>query len=151
MKRELIVWLISIFFVTISCQKSPEKIEQEYLAKAMEQSGVNHSYQWVVVLPGMGCHGCIQEGEFFMKKFIDNKEILFVLTKLSSLKILQQKLGFTIADHSNVYIDKNNTFDLPTDNRMYPCIVQLKDGKVVKHTFQSPQTNAFAQLRVLIE
>ncbi len=73
---------------------------------------ITDNYQWIVILPGTGCHGCIQDGEFFMKKNIGNNKVLFILTKISSLKILQQKLGLQIKDHSNIYIDKENIFDM---------------------------------------
>ena len=66
-----------------SCE---DKIEKIFLSNAIEQLSVNQQYEWVILLPGMGCHGCIQEAEFFMKKHISNEKILFVLTNIESLK-----------------------------------------------------------------
>jgi hypothetical protein len=134
--------------VFISCKKSEKEIETEYLSKAVEQAWVDSDYQWIVVLPGLGCHGCIQEGEAFMQEHIENKNIIFVLTKISSLKILQQKTGINnIAEHSNVYVDREDVFYIPTNNSIYPCIIRMKDGNVAGHEFQSPGNgDAFRKL-----
>ncbi|GHT14408.1 hypothetical protein FACS189426_20690 [Bacteroidia bacterium] len=150
-KINIKLWIVFIFFVTASCSKSPEETEKKYLTNAIEQIAVDSQYQWLVVLPGLGCHGCIQEGEFFMQEYIDNQQILFVLTKVSSLKILQQKTEVRISEHPNIYVDKDNLFAVPSDNNIYPCVIQLKEGKMVKHSFQSPQNDAFYQLEQIVK
>jgi hypothetical protein len=146
-KNGTIIWIAVIFLFAISCNnKSPEKTELDILTHAIEQIQADGQYQWVVILPGMGCHGCIQEGEFFMKDYITNRQILFVLTKTSSLKILQQKTEVRISEHPNIYVDKDNLFDIPTENKIYPCVVYLKEEKIIKHSFQSPGNPAIYQL-----
>lgn len=140
-----------ILIITGSCKKSANEIEKKHLMTAIDQAKVSNDIRWIVILPGLGCHGCIQEAEVFMRDHIKNMEILFVLTKISSLKILQQKIGVQISEYPNVYIDLKNEFDIPTDNSIYPCIVQLKDGKMVEHEFQSPQNgDAFWKLKDLV-
>lgn len=124
-----------------------EKEERRFLSNCIEQIKIPVNYQWVVILPGVGCHGCIQDGEYFMKQNIENRDILFVLTKTSSLKILQQKIGFRIDENPNIYIDKTMLFDLPTKNSIYPCVIKLEKGKMLTYSFQSPDSNAFRLLR----
>lgn len=137
--------------ITNSCKKSIHETESENLTTAMAKLNVNKQTKWMVVLPGLGCHGCIQEGEAFMKKYVKNTDILFVLTNISSLKILQQKLGVQIKNCPNVYIDRENIFDVHTDNHFYPCIARIENGKVVEHEFQSPKNGAaFYNLRSLL-
>ena len=138
--------LIILIILATSCNKSPEKMEREYFSSAIKQVKVNNDCQWIVVLPGLGCHGCIQEAEYFMKEHIADERILFILTKISSLKILQQKTEILFSEHSNVYIDRDNLFDISTDNSIYPCIIQLKGGEILKHSFQSPSNAAFHQM-----
>ena len=82
-----------------------------------------------------------------MKKNIGNNKILFILTKVYSLKILQQKVGFQIKKYPNVYIDKENTFDIPSKNSIYPCVVELEKGHLSTYAFQSPTSNAFQLLK----
>lgn len=131
---------MSILFC--SCKKENKEIEHDYLETAIDKLNVNNDIKWMVILPGLGCPGCIQEGETFVKENIKNKSILFVLTKIESFKILQNKLEVKFNEHPNVYIDKKEEIVLPTGNRIYPCIVKLNKGKVVTHEFQSPNNGA---------
>lgn len=72
-----------------------------------------------------------------------------MITKLESLKMLQQKIGMKIDGPSNIYIDRKNTFQLATSNAIYPCIVKIVNGKAIDHQFQSPKNSgAFEQLKM---
>lgn len=150
LKNILPLFLAIIFMV--GCKKSEKETESERILNAIEKTNIaTNTYKWIVILPGLGCGGCIQEGELFMKEYINNKEILFVLTKIESLKILRKKIGVKINDHSNIFIDKEAIFSLATDNGIYPCIVKLKDGNIESHEFQSPKnTSAFEKLKARI-
>jgi hypothetical protein len=149
-KTEIKIWMVSILLVTASCKPSPEQTEKNCWTKAIEQAAVGSQYQWIVVLPGLGCHGCIQEAEVFMQEYITDRRILFVLTKVSSLKILQQRTEIRISEHPNIYIDRDNIFDIPTDNRIYPCVIRLEKGHIIGHSFQSPKKAAFLELEQII-
>lgn len=129
------------------CKENREKIEKDVLSHAIAQLDTCAQYEWIVILPGAGCHGCIQEGEFFMKENIANPRILFVLTSISSLKILQQKTGIRIDEHANIYIDRDNYFKIPTEHAIYPCIIQVKEGEILQHAFQSPKSTAFRTIK----
>ena len=66
-------YITNVFFLGLflfaSCEDKIEKKEKIFLSNAIEQLSVNQQYEWVILLPGMGCHGCIQEAEFLMKKY----------------------------------------------------------------------------------
>jgi len=142
-----IILIIGLIFLS-SCHKSEMEIESEFLNEALKPIDAIDNVNWVVILPGAGCQGCIQEGEFFMKEYVDNKNILFILTKIESLKILQNKLEINIDDYPNIYVDSKESFSVPTDNRIYPCIAKIKDGEVEMHGFQSPnESQAFVKLK----
>jgi len=146
MRKYSAIFILLILSVT-ACRQGSEKIERETLNNAIKEAGINSNhYRWMVVLPSLGCNGCIQEGEAFMKENITDTHILFILTNISSLKILQQKTNIRISEHSNIFVDRNNLFDIPTNNRIYPCVAELKDGKVFSHLFQRPQSAAFVHL-----
>ena len=57
-----------------------------------------------------------------------------------------QKTNIKINDYPNIYIDRDNHFKLPTKNGIYPCIIQLSDGKLLNYSFQSPTSAAFFTL-----
>ncbi len=143
--------LLFVILAIGSCKQKDKDVEADYISSSIEKIKISPNYKWIVILPGLGCHGCIQEGEAFMKEYIDNKDILFVLTKIESLKILQKKININIKEHNNIYIDRDWLFDLPTGNTMYPCIVELNIGKLKSHGFQSPvSSDAFEKLKARI-
>ncbi|MDL2278281.1 hypothetical protein LJC57_06775 [Parabacteroides sp. OttesenSCG-928-G07] len=139
--------ILCILFLS-SCSKSVEKTEKNFLRNAIRQIDVDYSeYKWIIIIPGLGCHGCIQEAEYFMKENINNPHILFALTNASSLKILQHKIGIELNNYPNIYIDNNRNLTIPTKNSIYPCIIWLEDGLIQKHLFQSPETDAFDRVK----
>ncbi len=134
-------------------EKTIKEKEADYVNEMVNNLPVERSqYKWLVLLPGLGCHGCIQEAEMFMQQNIGNNNILFVLTKVESLKILQNKINIRLNEHSNVYLDKDNTIRIPSDNSIYPCIVQLKNGEPDNYQFQAPyNSQAFARLETQVD
>lgn len=142
-----LIILFSVFIlVNFSCKKSTSEIEHAHIAKMLDQLSINDDIQWVVLLPGLGCHGCIQEGEMFLEKHVNDKKIYLILTNIESLKILQNKLGIKVNISKNVYVDRDNDFLLPTKNKVYPCVIYLNNGKYISHEFQAPGNNAFDEL-----
>lgn len=141
------VFLIFLILITQSCEKSAKGIEADYIESKVKTYGPKSDKRWMIILPGLGCKGCIQEGEIFLKQHISNDSILFVLTKVESIKLLRQKIGVDVKNHSNVLIDKSNSFELPSKNSIYPLIIELKDRKVNSYQFQSPEnSDAFSRL-----
>jgi hypothetical protein len=147
----LLVMTIFILFSSSSCKTSVKESESAFLTNAISKIKSEDNFKWIVILPGLGCEGCIQEGEAFMKKYITNTDVLFVLTNISSLKLLEQKIDIKLKEHPNIYIDRENGFSIPTDNSIYPCIIQIKNGKIISHEFQCPKNGlAFSKLKNLI-
>lgn len=148
-----IILIIGAFFWLLcnSCCDSEKNVEEKKIAEMLSVLNVASKYDWVVILPGMGCHGCIVEGEYFMQQHVSDERILFVLTKISSLKILQQKTKIKFSDHSNVLIDKDNHYHLTINKSIYPCILEVKEGKLQSYKFQSPETNAFSELELALK
>lgn len=137
-----------IIYISGSFKKSEKEIEHECLTEAIQKVEGCDSIKWIVILPGLGCNGCIQEGEAFMKENIENREIFFVLTNISSLKILEQKINLKTKEYQNIFIDRENWFNIPTDNSIYPCIIRIKDKKLVNYEFQCPKNGqAFRKLK----
>ena len=59
-----------------------------------------------------------------MKKHISNTKILFVLTNISSLKILQQKVGINkISNLSNVFVERKTNSNIRFNLLQQPFIV----------------------------
>ena len=136
-----------------SCTKSNAEIEKKEIQLFVnDNSNKIKGYDYMVVLPGLGCHGCIQEAEVFMKNYINNQKIVFVLTKIESLKILQQKIGVKLSDHKNILVDQNQNFNISTSNTIYPCIARVHNAVVESYGFQSPvNSEAFNNLKMELD
>lgn len=138
--------------IICSCKQNTSELESNYIQEKINNFDNLKDKDWVVILPGLGCKGCIQEGEAFIAKHINKKNVLFFLTRVESIKLLQNKLSLTLADHDNIYIDRTGYFDLPTDNGIYPIIIELRNDKILRHEFQSPENGmAFNRLEELLE
>ena len=147
MNKNIAIDILFLVLINFACTKDTHRSELAFLNKSIENINNINNYEWIVILPGIGCHGCIQEGEFFMKENINNEKILYILTKTSSLKLLQQKTGIELNKHFNIYIDKEFMFDIPSDNGIYPCVIRLEHGKIKQFDFQSPENAAFYKMK----
>lgn len=144
----LVLLLLILIMVGISCINNKKRVERNYLSDAIKDLKFDDKISWIVILPGLGCHGCIQQGEAFMKDYVDNNSVFFILTEVSSLKILQQKIGINISDYKNIFVDRENEFKVPTNNCIYPCILKIDNGKLTAFEFQCPDNGqAFARLK----
>lgn len=64
---------------------------------------------------------------------------------------MQQKIGIKIGEHPNAYPDREDVFNIPSENSIYPCIIHLKNGKITDHEFQSPKNGyAFNKLKGIV-
>lgn len=152
-KRIVYIWGLLLFIVTclVGCRTENIK-EKEFFSNALNSDVKSlDCYNYVVVIPGAGCHGCIQESEYFLKQNIQREDILFIISNPQSLKILQNKIGLKLNDYSNVLINKTSDFQVPTHNSVYPAVVYLNEDKEVKKVeFQTPNTSAFHNLDLVL-
>ncbi|MBQ5971211.1 MAG: hypothetical protein IJL45_02235 [Prevotella sp.] len=145
MKKIFHYTIICFFVLLLSCN-SENSQEVHFLNDALLQETSLDNYKWLVIIPEVGCNGCIQEGEYFLKQHVDKNDICFVLTNIKSIKLLQQKIGVSLKNRPNVYIDRNNKFLLPTKNSVYPCVIKKNINRVKTISFQSPETAALRDL-----
>jgi hypothetical protein len=140
--------LINILCLTLLLSCDSDRSDKEYIGKELNRivSGLSQCYDYVVILPGSGCKGCITEGELFFKDNQANENILFVLTKIHSLKTLSHKVGFDIKKSKNVHLDLENKI-VPYDN-IYPILIKYDCNKLEINgiEYQKPGVNVFDQL-----
>lgn len=108
-----------------------------------------------LVLPEIGCGGCIAGGVTFLTenkdKFAPNqKRNIVVFTAINSKKILYRTIDIKSPDELNCIVDSGNKY--LTDDRMklYPMLLKLKDSKIIDVSFQSPQnkTDIFQEIEL---
>jgi len=137
----------TLFFVLLlfSCSTEESKKEQ-YLKDLVTElaSSLEKCHDNIIILPGSGCSGCITVAEDFLKNNHSDTRNYFVLTNITSLKILSHKIGVDVKTLPNVYIDRENTFSNNTD-LIYPVVIKLDcgSGKITSVEYQTTDNNAF--------
>jgi hypothetical protein len=144
---EIIIGLL--FFICIRCSDNTyeEKLKIQLRNKFPKELKYLNA---IVVLPNQGCIGCISEAENFMISNANKKNlgIKYVVTKIMSRKILNQKLGDSIYFSKALFIDSLNIFSTVGDKYAnYPAILYLKNGDFKSIEFQCPDNpNAMSNL-----
>ena len=143
--------LLLLAFIMSFCGKNKEPVNKLYLTlkiEALKQTFTGHCYKNVIILPGTGCSGCITIGEDFFVRNYNNKEYLFILTNIKSIKILNNKVGTDIKKISNVVLDYDNIYSHHDFSKIYPTIIffDCKKFEVIEVLYQKPGNNVFNNL-----
>lgn len=107
-----------------------------------------------IVLPEVGCGGCIDSGVFFFKAnkeaFSKNqKKHLIVFTAVKSKKMLLRSLEVSSLGDYNCILDEKNDYLIDGNNSIYPLVLFLKDGAIYKAEYQSPNSeDVFGKLEL---
>lgn len=126
-----------ILQITIGCKSDNKKAFQDCVNLVKEQLS-NRKIDFIVIIPNQGCAGCISYMEDFYIHNNENPSIAFVFTNITSLKILKMKIKI---NDSSTYLDIDNRIMdyYPENKKLYPCIIELNDGKIKSVHYQSPQ------------
>ena len=119
---------------------SPREVQQTSFNFRMRPSAVN--------APASGIYFFDFNKQHFSKSQKDNA---VVFTSINSLKVLKRSLkGVDFADY-NVVIDTLNRYTVDFKENIYPLIVYLDKGKIVKVDMQSPETDGLSYLQQQLE
>lgn len=115
-----------------SCLSEYDKYNN-YLNKQIKSNYLENieNCNYIVVIPKTGCYSCIENAELFFKKNINNKDYLFIFTRVESMKKIKIDIGEENLYRDNVIIDSNNIFYLYNiEDSSYPIILEKSsDGK----------------------
>lgn len=153
LNRESVILITVLLYCFITSCQNNYKEEKIFLSESISRQGVVlDNYKYVVIIPGIGCHGCIQESEYFLKNNINNRNILFIISNPQSLKILQNKIKVKLDNYDNVIIDRESNYQVPTNNSAYPCVLYLDEisHQISEIDFQSPKNGALNKLSKVI-
>jgi len=101
-----------------------------------------------VIIPNQGCEGCISTAEAFVKNNIGKSDnIRYIFTRIQSAKLLKIKLGNDVMSSNKVLLDTADMIEYPDkEKEIYPMIVTVKDHRVDKVTYQSPDSEGLDAL-----
>lgn len=139
----IIVIALCTFFSCSTEERKDKKYLSDHITFLIPTLG--RCYNHVIIIPGSGCSGCITVAEDFLKNNYKNPEYLFILTNITSLKILSHKVGFNVINVKNIIIDDRNEYS-HFNLSVYPTVINYncRKSKIENITYQKPGTNAFA-------
>lgn len=106
-----------------------------------------------LVIPNVGCSGCISDAEMLLKNTlnIDNR-VKFVLTSIESVKLLKVKIGVDPVNQQQIIMDKQNYFSKGQLRSIYPKVyfINKTSGDVDKVVEVSPFENGLDDLKKVL-
>ena len=119
-------------FTIVSC-KQPVPYEEK-VGDALERllpGEVLNRYRHIVLVPNGGCPGCVSEAEDYCIRHQADSTLLFVFTNFVSRKELRIKLGKTLLERKNVWLDDELNLYFPEyKESIYPALIEVKNGKI---------------------
>ncbi|MCU0446219.1 MAG: hypothetical protein MUE85_15035 [Microscillaceae bacterium] len=104
-----------------------------------------------IVLPSLGCSGCISEGEDFVIKNLNanGEKLMVILTNYQSEKMLKVRFGEPVFRNKNLLLDKEKTIYNNGLVGFYSKIYYFENNKVVDVQEASPDNpkNVWADLK----
>lgn len=132
----MIKWILLLYFSTLisACgnddnneQNGGSVILQQDFVSFLDSHGKNiEDYSFIMVLPNVGCDGCITNGEkFFIENVKENSDHLYIFTTIKDLKIFKQSHLWAYSMEENVIIDVDNTLYQIGFYSYTPCLIEL--------------------------
>lgn len=134
------ITIVCCTILVLSCTDSSflpfeDKINQCWTKAELKKS------DFIFIVPNQGCGDCIASVKNFYFEHRNNQALKFIFTNVISFKDLKNK---DILESTNTILDKESSILklYPPDKKLYPCILELKDGKILNIYYQSPDENA---------
>lgn len=82
----------------------------------------------IIVIPGVGCTGCISEAQVFFEENYESPKYFFVFTGITDPKLFNNQISIELQQLNNVLVDKNNILMDAGYNSIYPSYLELTDS-----------------------
>jgi hypothetical protein len=120
-----IILVSCTYFMINSCSRQTNSHFNDLIIEVGVQEIPNQT-NYVILIPGQGCSGCLQAARKFMKANYKDERFMFILTKYDSFNQLKILYGTEVLEYS--VLDKSDIFYNSGYNTMYPAIVSVKNG-----------------------
>jgi len=142
--------LCMCFLAYCTNKETKEYTQLTKLFEALQKEMPNENTKaCIIIIPNVGCTGCIGEAEKFMLNNINSlKNMQFVLTDINSKKAFKVRFK-DVLHHSCVIIDYENLAETQKLRTIYPKIFYIQERKITKIVEASPEYkgNAWKELR----
>jgi hypothetical protein len=135
----IVIIISALMLMNASCKKEGDY--KNFMEETLEEkfgSSLNN-YKSILIVPSVGCSGCISDTEHFIKQNINSlSNVKVIFTKINSKKILKHNIGDSIYYNKKVFVDSNNIFAYNTGKTIYPALVYLSKGEIDKIEYKNP-------------
>lgn len=124
--------------ISVTCQTGKD---DGYAASGMSLDGltallVEHKknqsdFENILIIPGVGCSGCISQAEYFFHDNMHDDNHLFIFTGIEDIKMFKFQIADSLWDNENVIVDKNNKIMDSGYDSVYPCYLKVGERNVV--------------------
>lgn len=116
----------------LSVDKRPEAatLAQSDFALLLDHHGRSSIdlFSTMVVIPNVGCGGCITRGEGYFVEHVGDPNYLFIFTMIPDIKLFKQSYIWQYAEQANVIIDSGNMMPAMGFYSDRPCFIEPSDG-----------------------
>ncbi len=149
--------ILTIGILLFSCKEKDKSTKEVEAFYSYNNIHFDKELKICVILPEVGCGGCIASGVSF---FQENKDYFsrnqnknrIIFTAIHSKKMLYRTLGVNSLNEYNCFLDETNKFLVKGNNSIYPLILYLENGYIVKAEYQSPYSkDLFSELKSRLE
>ena len=117
-------------FLTICCCNS--SLDKFYSNTLMKDYPNANGYKYYIVIPHMGCPGCISQAEEFLLQNQNSGDFFIIITNFSSKKSLRLKYGNVLFSCNNILIDSTNKyFAFDHERNVYPMSIKLENNRII--------------------
>lgn len=92
----------------------------------------------IIIIPDVGCTGCISSAQKYFHKNIANENNLFVFTKISDLKMFKEIVNEDLWSRNNILIDSANLVMNYGLDSIYPLLIEKKNLNQISITNFQP-------------
>lgn len=148
--------LIFYCFFLQSCHNVDDITTRTKKYFATEKINFDENLKCCLIIPGGGCSGCIASGISFLafnRKYFskDQSDNIVIFTSIVSLKVLKRNLNNIKFEDFNVVVDSLDRYTVNFKENIYPLIIYLNKGNIVKVETQSPDSDGLYNLQQLLE
>lgn len=115
-----LVYLLSIILLISNCKRNEEHRYKTYGLENFKAIKDKKECK-IYVIPNSGCSSCISSAESYAVENSNSDSIIFVFTRITSLKLFKNRFKESFYKKANIVLDTTNLFVFPNpDEEIYP-------------------------------
>jgi hypothetical protein len=94
-----------------------------------ENDKIPEEFERILIIPGVGCQGCITGAQRYFYEHHNDSSILYVFTGITDIKMFKNEIDQTYLNNNNVIVDIDNNMAVIGFHSIYPGYLGKKRAK----------------------